>query len=166
MAFETPQYHPVVLSSDTTDYQAGTISRITDAIAKGLPAAAASGALSIVNTGLDYFNRTPYNIEDAVRRFGGNAMGDYYAENKDTIDLVGFVGTSLIPGSLGVKGLQMARGGTVLGNTSKFLAIPATRRNEYMQRALQEVAADGELSSLFLALTVADSLLGKQLIKL
>lgn len=143
MAFETPQYHPVVLSSDTTDYQAGTISRITDAIVKGVPAAAASGALSIVNTGLDYFNKTPYNIEDAVRRFGGNAMGDYYAENKDTIDIVGFVGTSLIPGSLGVKGLQMARSGTVLGNTSKFLAIPATRRNEYMQKALQEVAADG-----------------------
>lgn len=143
MAYETPQYHPVVLASDTTDYQAGTMSRITDALAKGLPAAAASGALSIVNTGLDYFNKTPYNIEDSIRRFGGNSMGDYYAENKEAIDIVGFVGASLVPGSLGIKGLQMARSGNMLGNTSKFLAIPATRRNEYMQKALQEVAADG-----------------------
>lgn len=143
MAYETPQYHPVVLASDTTDYQAGTLARIGDAISKGLPAAAASGALSIVNTGLDYFNKTPYNIEETIRRFGGNEMGDYYAENKSAIDMVGFVGTSLVPGSLGIKGLQMARSGNMLGNTSKYLALPATRRNEYMQKALQEVAADG-----------------------
>jgi hypothetical protein len=56
MAFETPQYHPFVLAADTTDYQANTLVRLTEGVTKGLPAAAASGALSIANTVLDYGN--------------------------------------------------------------------------------------------------------------
>ena len=149
MAFETPQYHPFVLAADTTDYQANTLVRLTEGVTKGLPAAAASGALSIANTVLDYgnffgiTNREQFDIEEQIRRYGGNAMGDYYQENKEAIDIVGFVGASLVPGSIGIKGLQLARSGTLAGNYGKFLSIPLTRKNEYMQKALQEMAMEG-----------------------
>ena len=137
------EFHPVVLATDTTDLQAGTVTRVTDALGKGLTSAAISGALSIYNTFQDYTGGQQADYEETVRRFGGNEMGDYYAENKDTIDMVGFVGTSLIPGSIGMKGLQLARSGTALGNFGKALNLTASRKNEYLRKALQETAEGG-----------------------
>ena len=141
MATMFPEYHPAVLAANTTDYQANTLSAITNAITYGTGAALASGALSIVNTVLP--SRSEINIENAIRQYGGNNMGDYYVQHKDAVDMVGFVGASILPGSLGVKGLQLLRGGTAAGNFGKFLALPVTRKNEYLQKALQETAAEG-----------------------
>ncbi len=137
------EYHPVVLGADTTDIQAGTLTRISEAVTKGLPAAATSGALSIYNTFQDYTGGEQADIEQTVRRWSGNEVGDYYAENKEVLDVVGFVGTSLIPGSVGMKALQLARGGNALGNVGRALNLTASRKNEYLQRALQETAQGG-----------------------
>ena len=38
------EFHPVVLATDTTDMQAGTLTRVSDALGKGLTSAAISGA--------------------------------------------------------------------------------------------------------------------------
>ena len=143
MATMLPEYHPAVLASETTDYQANTLASITNALTYGAGSALASGALSIYNTVVDYAGGEGVNIEDAIRTYGGNTMGDYYRDNKDTIDLVGFVGTSLIPGSIGIKGLSLARTGYLGGNIAKYTALPVVRKNEYTRKALQEVAADG-----------------------
>jgi hypothetical protein len=135
------EYHPAALASDTTDYQAGTLNRISSAISKGAPAAAISGALSIYNSFL--FEEHEVDIQDAVTRFGGEGMGDYYTENKSAIDIVGFIGTSLIPGSIGVKGLKMARSGLPAGNFSKFLNLAPSRKKQFLDAALQETAQAG-----------------------
>jgi len=140
MAFE---YHPAAMAADTTDYQAGTLSRIQSAISKGAPAAAISGAMSIYNTFLDYTGQDQVQTEDAVRRFGSDEMGDYYKENTSAVDLVGFVGTSLIPGTLGIKGLQVARGGNALGNFGKYLNLASSNKKKYLEAALQETAQSG-----------------------
>jgi len=137
------EFHPVVLATDTTDLQAGTLTRVSDALGKGLTSAAISGALSIYNTFQDYTGGQQADYEETVRRFGGNEMGDYYAENKEAIDMVGFVGTSLILGSIGVRGLQLARGGHSLGNFGRALNLTASRKNEYLKKALQETAEGG-----------------------
>lgn len=138
MAYE---YHPAMLATETTDYQANTLTRIGRAVSQGGQAAAVSGAMSIYNSFVPAASEI--KVEDAVRRFGGNEMGDYYAENKDNIDLVGFAATSLIPGTLGIKGLQMARGGVTTGNFGKFLNMPNTRKAEYLEAALKETAQSG-----------------------
>lgn len=137
------ELHPASLAAETTDYQAGTLDRISDAIGKGVPAAIASGGLSIYNTITDYVDGEQVNIENAVRDFGGDDMGDYYAQNKETIDLVGGVATMMVPGSLGIKALQLARTGNTLGNVGKFLNFTASRKNEYLKKALDEVAENG-----------------------
>ena len=135
------EYHPASMAADTTDYQANTLSRITQAISKGSQAALVSGAMSVYNSFVP--EASEVKIEDAVRRFGGNDVGDYYMENKENIDLVGFVGTSLIPGTLGMKGLQMARGGITTGNFGKYLNMANTRKAEYLEQAIQETAQNG-----------------------
>lgn len=136
-------YHPVSLAADTTDYQAGTLTRINSAMSKGAPAAAISGAMSIYNTFLDYAGKDQASVEATVRRFGGEEMGDYYAENKGAIDTVGFVGMALIPGSIGVKGLQLARGGNAVGNVGKYLNLANSNKRKYLEAALQETAQAG-----------------------
>ena len=138
MAYE---YHPAAMAAETTDYQANTLSRIGRAISQGSQAAAVSGVMSIYNSFVPADSEV--KIEDAVRRFGGNEMGDYYAENKENIDLVGFAATSMIPGTLGVKGLQALRGGNALGNYGKYLNLANTRKAEYLEKALQETAQSG-----------------------
>lgn len=140
MSFE---YHPAAMAADTTDYQANTLSRITSAVTKGAPAAAVSGAMSIYNTFLDYAGKDQVETEDAVRRFGGDEMGDYYAENSSAIDMVGFIGTALIPGSLGIKGLKLARAGSAAGNFGKYLNLTSSKKAMYLEKALQETAQSG-----------------------
>ena len=138
MAYE---YHPVALSADTTDYQGNTLSRIGRAVSQGSQAAAVSGIMSIYNSFVP--TESEVKIEDAVRRYGNDEMGDYYLENKNAIDVVGFAGASLIPGTLGMKGVQMLRGGNALGNYSKFLNAPVVNKAKYLEAALQETAQNG-----------------------
>lgn len=137
-----PLYSPVVLATDTTDYQANTLSRIASGITEGIPAAAASGAISIYNSTIGHFAGQA-NEEDLIRRYGGDAVGDYYAENKSAIDLVGFVGTSLIPGSLGIKGLQAIRGGNAVGNFGKALNLTSSRKAQALEEAMKEIGMGG-----------------------
>lgn len=135
------EYHPVSMASDTTDYQANTLTRITRAVTQGTQAAAVSGVMSMYNSFVPADSEV--KIEDAVRRFGGNDVGDYYVENKEAIDLVGFAATSLIPGTLGMKGLQLARAGNTAGNFGKYLNLANTRKAEYLEKAIQETAQSG-----------------------
>lgn len=146
MAFE---YHPAVMAADATDYQAGTLKRIGNAVAYGGASAAASGAMSIYNSflglgrGLGLTDAEDVNTLEVVRRYGGDEMGNYYEENKNAIDIVGFVGTSLIPASIGIKGLQLARAGVTTGNVGKALNLFPSKKHEYLQAALQETAQGG-----------------------
>lgn len=136
-------YHPVVISTDTTDMQAGTLTRISEAITKGVPAAAVSGVLSMYNTFLDYAGEDQVDIEDAARRYAGDEVGDYYAERKDSVDIAGFVATSILPASAGMKVLQLARGGQAIGTFGRALGFASSRKNYWLQQALKETAESG-----------------------
>lgn len=146
MAFD---YHPAALAAETTDYQAGTTKRLLDAVTYGGGSAVASGGISIYNSflgmgrGLGITDSADVNVESVVRQYGGDNMGNYYAENKGAIDTVGFIGTALIPGSIGVWGLRAARAGLPAGNFSKFLNLAPSRKSEYLEAALAETARGG-----------------------
>lgn len=137
------EFHPVVLAADSTDLQANTLTRISDAFTRGAPAAAISGAMSIYNTFLDYAGQDQIDTEAAVRRFAGDEIGDYYAEHKAGADLVGFAATAILPASLGTKGVQLARSGTALGSFGEALGYTASRKNYWLQEALKETAEGG-----------------------
>lgn len=132
--------HPVVLATDTADMQAGTMERIYNSVTKGSQAAAISGALSIYNSFL--FKENEKDIEQEIRKYD-NSIGDYYAENKEVIDIVGFVGASFVPGGLGIKALNLARSGTALGTFGRALNLTASKKNYYLEKAIQEVAENG-----------------------
>lgn len=134
--------HPVVLGNETSDLQASALSRIGDAVLKGAPAAAISGTLSIANTFLDYTGQDQISVENAIHSFD-SATGDYYTEHKEAIDAVGFGVTSLVPGMIGVKALQLARGGQALGAVGRALNLAPSRKAVALEQALKEVGREG-----------------------
>lgn len=133
---------PVVLGSDTIDAQSGTFSRISDAITKGIPDAAISGGLSIYNTFLDYNGKEAVDTAETIKRYD-SSWGDYYNDNREAIDFAGFVGTSFVPGGIGVKALKLAQGGEALGAIGRGLNFAASKRNAYFEKALAELGRSG-----------------------
>ena len=133
---------PVVTASDTVDMQQGTFSRISDAITKGIPTAAVSGALSIYNTFLDYQGKEARRTEDVINEYDAR-WGDYYQDNQETIDLAGFVGTSFVPGGAGMKALKLAQSGKAAGPISRALQLTSSRKDLYFEKAMQELARSG-----------------------
>lgn len=133
---------PVILGSDTIDAQTGMFSRVSDAITKGIPDAAISGGLSIYNTFLDYNGKEALDTADTIRKYD-SSWGDYYQDNKEAIDLAGFVGTSFIPGGVGIKALKLAQSGEALGAIGRGLNFAASKKNEYFTKALTELGRSG-----------------------
>ena len=132
----------VVLAADTTDAQQGFFSRLNDAVFKGIPGAAISGALSVYNTFLDYGGKEALDTADVIRRYDAN-WGDYYEDHKETADLVGFIGTSFIPGGVGIKGLKLLQSGRAEGAFARATGFAASRKDEYLQSALKELGKSG-----------------------
>lgn len=136
------EMHPAILGSETTDMQAGTMERISDALSKGTQAAAISGGLSIWNTVSGLWGAENIDTEQAIRKYD-EQIGDYYADHKSAADIVGFVGTSILPGGLGIKALNMAKAGNATGAVGRYLGLASTRKAEYLQKALAETAESG-----------------------
>lgn len=133
---------PALTASDTVDLQQGTFSRMYDASTKGIVDAAISGGLSIYNTFLDYGGKEATRTEDVINQYD-TAYGDYYQDNKETIDLAGFVGTSFIPGSAGMKALKLAQAGKAAGPISRALSLAGSKKEQYFEQAMAELARSG-----------------------
>lgn len=139
---EDNEFHPAVVAGTATDMEANTLQSITEAIKYGIPAAAYSGYRAIANTMLDYANKDQVDTEDALRQYS-EQMGDYYADRKEAIDIVGQIGVSLVPGTLGMKALQLARAGNTVGTVGRTLNLTSSAKEKYLRAALQDVASSG-----------------------
>lgn len=143
MAYDSEnEFHPIVMASDSEDMKAGAFSRISDAVTKGVPAAAVSGGLSIWNTIKGYAGADQTDTGQLLSEIDVQ-MGDYYKENQGAIDVVGFVGTSIIPGMVGVKALQLARAGSATTTVGRALNLASSRKAYHLEQALQETGASG-----------------------
>lgn len=135
-------FSPAVLGADTTDLQSSESSPILDAFTKGAPAAAISGYMSIYNTYESLTNQEITQTSDVIRRYD-ESWGNYYEDHKTGVDTVGFLATSLIPGTIGMKALKLAQSGEALGAVGRGLGFFGTRKNEYLDLALKELGRSG-----------------------
>lgn len=69
--------------------------------------------------------------------------GNYYKANANAIDVAGFIGSSLIPGTLGIKALNAARAGSGAGAVGRALGFTQTMQARSMSAALKEFAVEG-----------------------
>lgn len=115
----------------------------------------ASAANSFYNTGVTVGNIFSSEDNQTQLRDTGewissydDDLGKYYQENKTAADLAGFIGGSLIPGTAGVKGLNMAqralRGAEagVVGSNFRFATnLLAPTMETYVKREAASLAA-------------------------
>lgn len=139
-----------IFAADTTSMQAGESSifdSVTNVATKGLTAAIVSGYHGIVNTGIDLSNKLfgsdmeRGNVLETLDKLD-SSYADYYAQNKEVIDVAGFAAGSLVPGGLAVKGLKLAQAGK-LGGAFGRLGYTSSMEAKYLNRALAELATEG-----------------------
>lgn len=135
-----------VYGAQSTALQAGDMSFGQKALATGA-GALISGLGSIYNTAVAAGNLVGLDAEqiDTAKTLGklDNDWASYYTENKEAIDLVGFVGTSLLPGTLAIKGLNLLRGGSNVGVAGRSLGFFRTKQAQALDRAMTEMATEG-----------------------
>lgn len=137
-------------AADTTGVQAGDQSLfedIGDAFNYGARAAAISGLGSIYNTAAAGINLLGGDVEEmdtykTLRDLDTN-WAEYYKQHETAVDVVGFIGTSFIPGGAAVKGLNLARAGSGAGTFGRALGFARTKQIEALDAALVELAAEG-----------------------
>jgi hypothetical protein len=139
-----------VFGADTANQQAGGGSFIDNA-AMFTGSAVVSGMSSIYNTFVDYANDFGAGAEPLdTARMLENYDRDwykYYGENKQAVDVMGFIGSSLIPGTLAIKGLKVAQAARATGaigrGVSGSLNYFNVQRDAALARGLEEVANAG-----------------------
>jgi hypothetical protein len=136
----------LIHGSEATAIQAGDLSFGQKALAAGA-GAVISGLGSIYNTGVAAGNLVGLGAEEIktadVLRSLDNNWAAYYQENQTAIDVVGFIGTALLPGTLAVKGLNLIRNGENVGAIGRSLNFFRTKQSEALGRATAELSQEG-----------------------
>lgn len=116
---------------------------MAEKLVAGTATALTSGVYSILNTGraiLGGDEGDDLKVEDT---FDG-AWGEHYKRNKDALDTLGFVATSIIPGGAAIKGLKALRAGLGEANAvGKALSFFSTRADIAAKAAASDAAAAG-----------------------
>jgi hypothetical protein len=139
-----------VLGADIANQQAGGNS-IFDRAAMFTGSAVVSGLGSIYNTFVDYGNMAGGDFErlDTARALEtyDREWYRYYKENEQLVDVTGFIGSSLIPGTLAVKGLKAVQAGRASGAIGRAVQGPLNfalgKRDAYLKKGLDEIASEG-----------------------
>jgi hypothetical protein len=122
-------------------------------VGKFTVSAITSGVSSIYNSGAAAGNFFGADIEEmntasTLAAFDSD-FAQYYQQNKESIDLVGFIGSSLIPGFAGIKALNLGQNvlrgaintGKIGGNLAKPLGLLTPKTSIYVDLAAAEINA-------------------------
>lgn len=139
-------FDQIAPAADTTELQAGGMGFLESAQAFGA-GAVISGLGSIYNTaaaGLSMMGADvdKINTADTLDSIDTN-WAKFYKENTNVIDATGFIATSLIPGTLGIKALNLARAGSGAGAIGRALGFAQTQQAANIGIALSEMAVEG-----------------------
>jgi hypothetical protein len=137
-------------AADAQDIQAGGqgfLSDLGDALTAGTAGAVVSGLGSIYNTFAAGANALGADVDtidtySALQSVDDN-WAEYYKNHQNVIDTAGFIGTSLIPGGIAIKGLNMLRAGEGVGVLGRALGFTRTMQSKAIDSALSEMATEG-----------------------
>ncbi len=142
----------ILTAADSTAVEAGEgqgfFAAASDVVTKGIPSAAVSGLVSLANTGIFYKNKLfggdteELDVAELLDR-NSATMGDYYRENKQAIDVVGFVGASFIPGSIAVAGVRAAQASRIAGSFRYAGFVPARAQEAALREGMKQIATKG-----------------------
>lgn len=131
-----------------------------DNIPKFINASLISGVNEIYNIPTNIGNLfgaevEPRKTEDVISALDSD-LGKYYQEHKEGVDLVGFMASSLVPGTLGIKAVHAGQAALTASlnagkfgeNTSKALGLLVPSRKKYLDAAVSEAINSNSVVSL------------------
>ena len=133
---------------------------VVDSIPKFIAVSALSGANQLYNVPADIGNLFGADIErsDTAELISGldSNLGEFYKENQEGADLVGFMASSLIPGLGGVRVLNAGQKalstaiatGRFGEGTAKGLRLLTPMKDTYLKRAIQEATTNSGAANL------------------
>lgn len=137
-------------ATDTQDVQAGGdgfTAGLGNAITATAAGAVISGLGSIYNTAAAGINALGGDVDqiDTYKKLEelDTNWASYYKDHENAIDAAGFIATSLIPGTLAVKGLNAVRAGSAGNVIGRSLGFFATRQAASLDAGLKELAVEG-----------------------
>lgn len=142
MADDLDQFHPAIVAADSANMEAGADSSLLDKATMFTGSAVVSGLASIYNTGANLLGADKFDVAQYLND-ADEHWGNFYKENKGAIDTTGFIATSLIPGGIAVKGLQLAKAGTFVGPFARALGYASSRQQFYVAQGLKDLAQEG-----------------------
>ena len=103
-------------------------SGIGDALTHGLAASVVSGGVGMVNTGIAITNmfgasNEQLKTEELLDSWDWQDTADYYDDNKEVIDAIGFAVSTLVPGTLGLKAAKYAQAAASASKSKNLLAV-------------------------------------------
>lgn len=143
MAIATNSYQVGLEEDDAQSFG----SEVVDFVQYGITGAIASGAVGIANTAISFSNifsdekTQKLDTEDLLLSAGWEHTAAYYDDHRDSLDALGFVASSLIPGTVGLKALKAVQKGlTASGSTSR--AVIGLRRVLVPENQAAKLAKD------------------------
>lgn len=136
-------FHPAFSGAQAVEYQAGSrFNAFSDAATKGVAGAFASGGLSIYNTFADYTGLQQQDVRNTLNQID-QSYGDYYEQNKGTLDTLGFLGASIPMMFTGTEALQFARGGEATGALARALGYLPNKNKLALADAIESLGTTG-----------------------
>lgn len=141
----------MIMAADTAQMQSGgasTFEKLADNTTALVAGATVSALASFYNTGVAAVNVFG---ADAEEMSVANTLGDmnsnwqrYYEEHPTVVDTVGFIGGSFAPGTIALKGMQLAKKGKLFGSfVGGKLSYSSAMEAKYLEKGLQEIAQEG-----------------------
>lgn len=155
-----------IVASDTLNVANGNKTFIEgffetlDNIPKFISSSLVSGASQLYNIAPDIGNLLGGDFERAdtseIMADIDSNLGRFYEEHKEGSDLVGFIASSLVPGSLGIKALNAGQkslsaaigAGKFGTNTGKALGLLVPKKKMFIDKALLEATTNASAASL------------------
>lgn len=139
---EGDMFNPYLVAADTANMQAGAPDSLLTRAKYLTGGALASGFASVYNTAASFVGADKVDVAEWLDKNDAD-MGEYYRANKDLVDTVGFVATSLVPGGIALKGLQLAKLGYMGGTFARVLGFASTKQQFWVKKGLEELAVEG-----------------------
>ena len=156
--------HTVASSSDES---------IADIATQGIPTALISGMAQLANAaesvadvvGLGWGQLEVAKVVHEADDLLNTDLGAYYAKHQEGVDLVGFLGSSLVPGTIGVKALRAAQSGIAIGRSTSIATglLTNTAEVQLLNRAKTVIESGASISQINKARAAAALARGGQL---
>ena len=167
------EINPVLSAGITHTLASASDATILETATNMIPATLISGLTQLANAaesvadvvGLGWGQLDTATAVHAADELLNTNMSEYYKQHQEGADLIGFIGSSLVPGTIGVKALRAAQAGIAVGRTTSIATglLTNTAEVQLLNRAKNVIESGASITQINKARVAAALARGGQL---